>query len=90
MRFKVPTPYMELKIGDIVTFSFDNYTQKAPVNPTIIRHRRDLTWQDVLYSYRSASDVQRKSKARIFFLQPFLSCLCLSIPLEVPYFFFRF
>lgn len=35
--------------GDIVTFSYDNYSRKeVPVNPKIIRIRSDMSWQDVI------------------------------------------
>ena len=35
--------------GDIVTYSFDGFTQEgAPLNPVIKRTRNDVTWEDVL------------------------------------------
>jgi hypothetical protein len=51
--FAVPMPDVELKIGDVVTFAYDNYSHRsAPVNPTIIRSREDITWKDILFDFR--------------------------------------
>ena len=40
------------KKGDIVTFSYDDFSRKAlPVNPTIFQIRQDLAWDDVVANY---------------------------------------
>eukprot|EP00026_Physarum_polycephalum_P002403 Phypoly_transcript_02409.p1 GENE.Phypoly_transcript_02409~~Phypoly_transcript_02409.p1 ORF type:complete len:900 (+),score=140.14 Phypoly_transcript_02409:101-2800(+) len=37
------------KRGDIVTFSFDNYSRGlVPISPKVFRIRTDITWEDVL------------------------------------------
>lgn len=42
--------------GDVVTFSYDKYSQKSiPVNPVILRVRKDVTWEDVLENYANDS-----------------------------------
>lgn len=41
------------KLGDIVTFAYENYTRKAvPVEPKVYQIRRDLSWKDVIFSYK--------------------------------------
>eukprot|EP00026_Physarum_polycephalum_P001704 Phypoly_transcript_01706.p1 GENE.Phypoly_transcript_01706~~Phypoly_transcript_01706.p1 ORF type:complete len:1010 (+),score=136.82 Phypoly_transcript_01706:80-3109(+) len=40
------------KKGDVVTFSYDDFSRKAlPVNPTIYQIRQDLAWDDVVENY---------------------------------------
>jgi hypothetical protein len=51
-----PTP---LQIGDVVTFSYDNYTRYSlPVDPKIYRVRPDLDWKDVLRNFHEQSQSQ--------------------------------
>eukprot|EP00026_Physarum_polycephalum_P002670 Phypoly_transcript_02678.p1 GENE.Phypoly_transcript_02678~~Phypoly_transcript_02678.p1 ORF type:complete len:822 (+),score=110.18 Phypoly_transcript_02678:190-2655(+) len=41
-----------LKIGDVVTFGFDSYSRRdVPSNPTLLRIRTDLTWEQALLDY---------------------------------------
>jgi hypothetical protein len=45
---RIPKP----SIGDVVTFSFDNYARRdLPVNPKIYRVRTDISWDDVIHNY---------------------------------------
>ena len=48
------------KKGDVVTFSYDDYSRKAlPVNPTIFQIRQDLAWDDVVRNFlREAREMQ--------------------------------
>jgi hypothetical protein len=37
------------KVGDIVTFSYEDFSRKAsPVSPNIYRIRTDISWKDVV------------------------------------------
>lgn len=39
----------QLKDGDVVTVAYEDYTRKSiPLNPTIYRIRKDLSWQQVV------------------------------------------
>jgi len=39
----------EVRRGDIVSFSFDNFSKSSiPVNPQVYRIRADVTWEDVI------------------------------------------
>eukprot|EP00026_Physarum_polycephalum_P001974 Phypoly_transcript_01978.p1 GENE.Phypoly_transcript_01978~~Phypoly_transcript_01978.p1 ORF type:complete len:752 (+),score=127.08 Phypoly_transcript_01978:45-2300(+) len=50
------------KKGDIVTLEYESYSRKsAPVNPTIVRIRTDLRWEDVVADF-VISDPQRNAK----------------------------
>jgi hypothetical protein len=41
---------VEVKRGDIVTLSYENYTRVLkPINPILTRVRTDVTWKDVLH-----------------------------------------
>jgi hypothetical protein len=41
-----------LAIGDVVTFSYEiNARQNLPVNPEIVRIRKDIEWEDVVANY---------------------------------------
>jgi hypothetical protein len=43
----IPTP----SIGDVVTFSFENNSRRdTPHNPKIYKLRRDVEWEEVVYS----------------------------------------
>eukprot|EP00026_Physarum_polycephalum_P005007 Phypoly_transcript_05033.p1 GENE.Phypoly_transcript_05033~~Phypoly_transcript_05033.p1 ORF type:complete len:665 (+),score=73.56 Phypoly_transcript_05033:296-1996(+) len=45
----VPAPDFPLKIGEVVTFSFERYARKdVPANPKIQRIRTDIDWADVV------------------------------------------
>lgn len=37
-------------IGDIVSFSYENYRNGIPVNPKIFRVRTDLSWENVVHN----------------------------------------
>lgn len=40
------------KRGDIVSFSYDNFSQRSlPVNPKILRIRTDVTWENVVQDF---------------------------------------
>eukprot|EP00026_Physarum_polycephalum_P001164 Phypoly_transcript_01165.p1 GENE.Phypoly_transcript_01165~~Phypoly_transcript_01165.p1 ORF type:complete len:960 (+),score=125.04 Phypoly_transcript_01165:678-3557(+) len=40
------------KKGDIVTFSYDSYTNRnVPSNPTVYRIRTDVLWEDVVFNF---------------------------------------
>ena len=58
----VARDYVECELpnkGDIVTFSYDSYARRSePVNPSIIRIRQDMTWDDVVRNYESEAPVQ--------------------------------
>jgi hypothetical protein len=42
----------KMAIGDVVTFSFENYARRdLPVSPKIYRIRTDVSWDDVVHSY---------------------------------------
>jgi hypothetical protein len=51
MSFTVPEQNVQvpnLKIGDVVTFSYESYSRKhVPVNPVIHRVRTDLSWHNL-------------------------------------------
>eukprot|EP00026_Physarum_polycephalum_P004297 Phypoly_transcript_04315.p1 GENE.Phypoly_transcript_04315~~Phypoly_transcript_04315.p1 ORF type:complete len:712 (-),score=56.46 Phypoly_transcript_04315:8-2143(-) len=54
----------QIKIGDIVTFSYERVSRSdAPANPKIIRVRRDVDWDDVVY-HQTPSD--EPSPDRVF------------------------
>lgn len=41
-----------LKKGDVVTFSYKSYSSNSiPVDPKVIRIRKDLEWRDVMRSH---------------------------------------
>ena len=43
---------IEMKRGDVVTFSFESYSRRAlPTEARIVRVRRDVTWQKVIEDY---------------------------------------
>eukprot|EP00026_Physarum_polycephalum_P001049 Phypoly_transcript_01050.p1 GENE.Phypoly_transcript_01050~~Phypoly_transcript_01050.p1 ORF type:complete len:906 (+),score=142.25 Phypoly_transcript_01050:476-3193(+) len=45
-------PGLRPKIGDIVTFSYEDFSRKAsPVNPNIYRIRTDVSWKDVVRNF---------------------------------------
>eukprot|EP00026_Physarum_polycephalum_P001094 Phypoly_transcript_01095.p1 GENE.Phypoly_transcript_01095~~Phypoly_transcript_01095.p1 ORF type:complete len:1190 (+),score=164.67 Phypoly_transcript_01095:101-3670(+) len=51
-KFTVATAGTNLAVGDVVTLEFDNYSQKnIPVNASISRVRKDLSWDDVLLDF---------------------------------------
>lgn len=52
-RMTVATENIKLgtspKRGDIVSFSYDNFSKSSiPVNPQIYRIRTDITWEDII------------------------------------------
>jgi hypothetical protein len=49
-----------IKEGDVVTFTFDNYSRGViPVNPSVTRVRTDISWEQVLNDY--ANDFSKLS-----------------------------
>eukprot|EP00026_Physarum_polycephalum_P001243 Phypoly_transcript_01244.p1 GENE.Phypoly_transcript_01244~~Phypoly_transcript_01244.p1 ORF type:complete len:1086 (+),score=113.52 Phypoly_transcript_01244:74-3331(+) len=54
-------PELKPKSGDVVSFSYDNYSRNAvPVNPFVYRIRMDLTWLHVVRNhYENATQSQR-------------------------------
>eukprot|EP00026_Physarum_polycephalum_P002865 Phypoly_transcript_02874.p1 GENE.Phypoly_transcript_02874~~Phypoly_transcript_02874.p1 ORF type:complete len:846 (+),score=138.45 Phypoly_transcript_02874:54-2591(+) len=60
--FPVPVDAISCKMpksGDIVSFSFQSYSQKSlPVKPEIFRIRTDLTWEGIVQEYEK--EVQEK------------------------------
>eukprot|EP00026_Physarum_polycephalum_P001926 Phypoly_transcript_01929.p1 GENE.Phypoly_transcript_01929~~Phypoly_transcript_01929.p1 ORF type:complete len:592 (+),score=74.28 Phypoly_transcript_01929:633-2408(+) len=45
-----------LKIGDVVTFTYEYYSQKSlPTAPKILRKRKDLAWDDVVMEERKVN-----------------------------------
>jgi hypothetical protein len=52
----------KLSIGDVVTFSAENYSKKhVPINPVILRIRSDLSWHNVVNTKLQlpVSDIQK-------------------------------
>jgi hypothetical protein len=42
-------PDFPIKKGDVVTFTFENHSQRdIPIHPKIYRIREDVTWREVL------------------------------------------
>eukprot|EP00026_Physarum_polycephalum_P002189 Phypoly_transcript_02194.p1 GENE.Phypoly_transcript_02194~~Phypoly_transcript_02194.p1 ORF type:complete len:921 (+),score=154.23 Phypoly_transcript_02194:106-2868(+) len=56
-----PANLGKLKIGDVVTIDYEVYTRRAPVSPTILRIRTDVSWEDIL---REHSRDARKSSSQ--------------------------
>ena len=49
--FTLPSP-IPLKRGDIVTFTYDNYSRYAiPIRPKVSRVRKDLAWEEVVAAH---------------------------------------
>jgi hypothetical protein len=43
------------KTGDIVTFEHDAFSRRdVPINPKIVRIRKDMNWENVVYDYRQS------------------------------------
>lgn len=56
------------KAGDIVTFSYENYTRRAvPVNPKLVRTRFDLSWKQVVAEYFRIDSARTKDLNGIVF-----------------------
>ena len=52
VSFKVPMQKIYPKKGDVVTFTYDNYTTKSvPLNPRISRIRTDMTWEEAIFNF---------------------------------------
>jgi hypothetical protein len=52
VNYEQYNPDLKFKSGDIVSFSYDNYSRNAvPVNPFVYRIRMDLTWLHVVRNY---------------------------------------
>ena len=52
-------PSLSPKPGEVVSFSFENYSRRdVPTNPFVEKIRYDLTWENVLQSYDESSRVQ--------------------------------
>eukprot|EP00026_Physarum_polycephalum_P002214 Phypoly_transcript_02219.p1 GENE.Phypoly_transcript_02219~~Phypoly_transcript_02219.p1 ORF type:complete len:905 (+),score=113.90 Phypoly_transcript_02219:198-2912(+) len=61
--------------GDIVTFSYDSYSQRSvPVNPFIFRIRTDLSWEQVIMSHLTelpqAQMLNKHSGGEVFTSKP--------------------
>ena len=53
--------HIEPNKGDIVTLEYESYSRKsAPVNPSVVRVRTDLRWEDVVAEFVIASQVNGK------------------------------
>ena len=53
--------HIEPNKGDIVTLEYESYSRKsAPVNPSVVRVRTDLRWEDVVAEFVIASHVNGK------------------------------
>ena len=47
-----PRSGLGLAVGDVVTFSYEiNARREVPVNPQIVRIRRDLEWEEVTANF---------------------------------------
>jgi hypothetical protein len=60
--------HVQPKKGEIVTLDYESYSRKsAPVNPTIVRIRTDLRWEDVVADFviSEQSGKQKKKKKEI-------------------------
>lgn len=43
---------MAPKIGDVITFTYDNYSRRAaPINPKLQRIRFDISWEQILMEF---------------------------------------
>ena len=52
-------PSLSPKPGEVVSFSFENYSRRdVPTNPFVEKIRYDLTWENVLQSYDESSRFQ--------------------------------
>eukprot|EP00026_Physarum_polycephalum_P001070 Phypoly_transcript_01071.p1 GENE.Phypoly_transcript_01071~~Phypoly_transcript_01071.p1 ORF type:complete len:1197 (-),score=193.28 Phypoly_transcript_01071:69-3659(-) len=53
------------KLGDIVTFEHDTFSRRdVPINPKIVRIRKDMNWEHVVYDYR------QNMRGRLAFARP--------------------
>lgn len=60
-----------LSKGDVVTFAYDNYSRaEEPVNPKILRVRKDLTWEQVLEESEREINSQGTNMRYIYKLMP--------------------
>ena len=66
---------LEIKKGDVVTFAYDQYsTQTIPLNPSILRVRKDISWEDVMHEHERDNASNADDAKGILFSQiPFLS-----------------
>jgi hypothetical protein len=52
-----PSAQISIKEGDVVTFSYEKHPkQTTPINPTIFRIRKDVTWEEVVESWKANPD----------------------------------
>jgi hypothetical protein len=67
---------LQLQRGDIVTVSYENFSRRAiPVNPKLVRIRKDVSWEEVLQSYTDEFDLN----GNLFYFLVFYALLS-SIP----------
>ena len=51
---------LTLREGDVVMFTYDNYSRYAvPINPRIYRVRTDVTWEHVVHNYHKDTQMQQ-------------------------------
>jgi hypothetical protein len=51
VTFALPSS-VPLKRGDIVTFTYDNFSRYAiPIKPRVVRVRKDLAWEEVVAAH---------------------------------------
>lgn len=51
-------PDVQLKIGDIVSFTYSTLAETTPANPRIYRIRKDITWGEVLNNWRASKNLE--------------------------------
>jgi hypothetical protein len=59
-------PGLRPKVGDIVTFSYEDFSRKAsPVNPNIYRIRADVSWKDVVRNFEEEAAFSKQMEEGI-------------------------
>jgi hypothetical protein len=60
---------VEVRVGDVVTYSFRNYAKTyPPVGVTIERVRSDISWKDVILSYLKDAQKPQELNSMFFLL----------------------
>lgn len=57
----------QLKIGDIVSFSYERHARRyGPVNPQVYRVRTDISWQEAVLQAKKDAKYLNGKRPRIF------------------------
>lgn len=66
-----------LKMGDVVTFAFENSLRRGvPLNPKIVKLRNDISWQDVIRSYKKDTAYLNGNYNPFCVREPACACAC--------------